>query len=392
MNLTNIQTAIYNLFSKLRKDGLPLGVEQYKMFVEAFKNGYGTGILDTYNEKLFSCVEEELWNLMKTLWLIDKDRYEDIMRRNFEEFLIDMVTITTEESSVGDEENLEKGEKGLGKGESPEDKLNDNGQKPENIIIEKPFIPQIPTETIEEDVPCKRKTYERLTIDFIDSSEDGLPFETDLEEDYSNLFTFSNNYSPISERKMQRIWRYLKYTGNKTPSKSIDIKTTVEDWAKHDFFIDLKYKYERTFRNPIVFLIDKGESMAAFEDIPFLLFDTLKKSLKPNSGDYRHYFFRNYLNQTILPEKFLQYLTSDTLVFIISDAGAARQDDNTRKIKKSLESIQKIKQKTSNVFWLNPVPQKRWVGSSAFYLSSWVKMIQIDEIELQDFFKSLKLS
>lgn len=389
MNASTIQGLLYNLFLSLVKEGVPLTIEQFKQFIDALANGYGQGIFSSYDEEKFSNIRErELWNLMATLWIMDYERYEATFEKHFKFFLRELSTLF-ELPVEGNDISENDGVTGPAPSNSNPSRPNDPPPPPPSDIL--------PPEPQRRPVSEPTKTGV-LTLDFISSTEkpvDGAVIgDKDNSDEYcifEKEFNYRSAFVPFSERKMKRLWKYLKYKGNKVPSKNIDIYSTVQDWAKYEYFIELKYKYERLITNSFVFLIDKSISMMAFEELSVMLYDTFKDSFRIHHRQLKLQYFEYYLSQTILSDHFLQFLSSDTVVFIISDAGAARYDDNDAMIRENLKGVQRIQKKTKKVFWLNPVPKERWHWGAAFDLSFWVKMIPIEETTLRTFLKTSQL-
>ncbi len=68
----------------------------------------------------------------------------------------------------------------------------------------------------------------------------------------------------------------------------------------------------------------------------------------------------------------------ETSVLIVSDAGAARGFRRIERIRKTTEFLVKLKQYSSLISWLNPMPRDRWLGSSAAVMGYLVPMEQMD--------------
>jgi hypothetical protein len=80
----------------------------------------------------------------------------------------------------------------------------------------------------------------------------------------------------------------------------------------------------------------------------------------------------------------LSLCTSDTSVLIISDAGAARGHRTQERIRAITRFLFQLKRYTSLIAWLNPMPEERWLGSSAEVIAQMVPMYQMDNIGLSN--------
>jgi uncharacterized protein with von Willebrand factor type A (vWA) domain len=72
----------------------------------------------------------------------------------------------------------------------------------------------------------------------------------------------------------------------------------------------------------------------------------------------------------------------DTSVTIVSDAGAARRDRRLPRIQSTTEFLFRINQRTSLIAWLNPMPEARWVSTSAQIISHLVPMYPMTKEEM----------
>jgi uncharacterized protein len=62
-----------------------------------------------------------------------------------------------------------------------------------------------------------------------------------------------------------------------------------------------------------------------------------------------------------------------SIVVLLSDAGAATQSKDPAKIKSMQNLLKKLSMAAREILWLNPVPKKLWVNSSAVVISQWLE-------------------
>ena len=71
------------------------------------------------------------------------------------------------------------------------------------------------------------------------------------------------------------------------------------------------------------------------------------------------------------------------LILVISDAGAAKGNQHKERIEASRKALNEMQASGVTVLWLNPMPQSRWLSSSALALAFQVRMLEIKDLELK---------
>ena len=87
----------------------------------------------------------------------------------------------------------------------------------------------------------------------------------------------------------------------------------------------------------------------------------------------------SHLTAPVELEKVLAQCDSDTSVLLVSDAGAARGYRRMERIRAITEFLVKLKQRTSLICWLNPMPKEPWESSSAEVIGYLVVMEQMND-------------
>lgn len=85
-----------------------------------------------------------------------------------------------------------------------------------------------------------------------------------------------------------------------------------------------------------------------------------------------------YLTKSVSRAEVFAHCSGYTSVLIVSDAGAARGHRSLQRIQATTEALFHLKQHTSLIAWLNPMPKERWSGSSAQIIAHLVLMYQMD--------------
>lgn len=171
---------------------------------------------------------------------------------------------------------------------------------------------------------------------------------------------------PVSKRKMAELWRCLKHND-----------------------------YNQT---KLVLLIDQQGSMAPFS----LLIEALTHSLLQNellNKAYIHFFHDcpegflwKHPNLTLAQplEEVLCEEARNSIVLIVSDAGAAHGYYDKARLTATRKFLTTLGKYTRYCIWLNPMPRDRWEATTAEDIansediSHAVQMFSIDETGLED--------
>jgi hypothetical protein len=73
-----------------------------------------------------------------------------------------------------------------------------------------------------------------------------------------------------------------------------------------------------------------------------------------------------------------------TVVLIFSDAGAARGGYSEECIELTEAFLTQLRQRVRYIAWLNPMPQKRWFGTTAGEIARLLPMFEMTRRGLQD--------
>ncbi|MCB9283826.1 MAG: hypothetical protein H6563_07120 [Lewinellaceae bacterium] len=354
----------YSFFNRLRKEvGIELDMQQYFGFLRIF----------TSDIKLND--PKDLLELCKIHWLT-RPRFE----RQFEKLFWEEVKKITQVQPV----RVER--------EKQAEKIGNRKDEEKEEILAPPPAPTPLTSLPEQAPPPKVGEEEVLNSIYVNFKESpGVGSRDHQESSFSfldNDFIFSNKYLPASARRMKQNWRYLKSRAEKKPGLDLDLPAIVKSIAQNGFFYSPVFLLEKIYRHHILFLIDHGGSMAAFESLSAHLVSTIRESLQAQyttSLYFHNYpvdrlFLDPYHTRAIRLSEFLRDIPRHSgLVFIISDAGAARGRIHSGRIEQTREFLKTVRRRIPHLLWLNPMPEERWAGSSAAYLSFFVDMLEASE-------------
>lgn len=364
--MNQIRLPLYHLFQRLRKEaGIELDARQYYAFLKSF-----TSLRPIDNPR-------QLLELCKIHWL-GRPRYEQEFEQLFREELLKEAKMLFEAKPSEKEPSPErKPEPETGPVEPPPPQVK---QPPEEIAppVKEPPLPAVLPEGQSGSIFIQFKTGA--------GQEAGAgTVETEGPAFLDNDFIFSDKFLPASDRRMKQNWRYLKALAEKAPGSEMDVAATVEKIARNGLFTAPAYQPRKIYRQHILFLIDHGGSMAAFESLSEHLAGTIRESLRAKRTT--SLYFHNYPGERLFLDPFQQRPVElgellqqtprhSTLAFIISDAGAARGGLHDKRIEQTRAFLDRFRARAPHLLWLNPIPRSRWEGSSAMYLSFFVDMLE----------------
>lgn len=225
----------------------------------------------------------------------------------------------------------------------------------------------------------------------LEEAEQGVALkeeQTQSESILSHPYILSDAYHPINERDMRQSWRFLRQPLATGLTNELNIQQTIRQFARDGFLSDVYYHktYEDKLR--LLLLIDYKGSMVAFHTLAQQLINTVQQE------EYRrhiqvcyfhdvpkkHLFLNQARTKAIQKEKLLQQVSAkQTRVLIFSDAGAARGKMELARIDDTWDFVDELLPKVRQMVWLNPVPRKRWEGTTAEEIAAITPMFEINQ-------------
>lgn len=198
-------------------------------------------------------------------------------------------------------------------------------------------------------------------------------------------------YWPLSRRSMAYAWRYLRRPIADGPPDVLDVDATVESVAQQGFYLSPIYRRRKRNHAHLLLLVDQNGSMMPMHRFSRDLIETALETMQPEKitmAQAEVFYFQNVPGEYLYRDPHLTlpveraevfgWCGSDTSVLIVSDAGAARGQRKLPRIQATTEALFHLKQHTSLIAWLNPLPQERWSGSSAQIIAHLIPMYQMD--------------
>lgn len=201
-------------------------------------------------------------------------------------------------------------------------------------------------------------------------------------------------YYPISRRSMVYNWRYLRRLVADGPLDVVDVDATIEQATRQGFYLAPVYRRREQNYAHLLLLVDQNGSMTPFHRFSRDLVETARYEggLAPEKVNI--FYFHNvpaasvyediYLTEPIELKTVLASCDNETSVLIVSDAGAARGYRKLERIRATTSFLFQLKRHTSLIAWLNPMPEERWIGSSAEIIANLVSMYEMDNDGLSE--------
>ena len=225
----------------------------------------------------------------------------------------------------------------------------------------------------------------------LEEAEQGVALkeeQTQSESILSHPYILSDAYHPINERDMRQSWRFLRQPLATGLTDELNIQQTIRQFARDGFLSNVYYHkiYEDKLR--LLLLIDYKGSMVAFHTLAQQLISTVQQE------EYRrhiqvcyfhdvpkkHLFLNRARTKAIQKEKLLQQVSAkQTRVLVFSDAGAARGKMELARIDDTWDFVDELIPKVRQMAWLNPVPRKRWEGTTAEEIAAITPMFEINQ-------------
>ena len=401
---------VTELFDRLRQAGLPLGIDQYMLLIQALRLGHGLSD------------RAALERLCKLIWLV----------ATTDELLFDHLFAVAIKVQLPLKTTLpkrKKSESALPKITPPPRKppaLPELPKKPPKASLPRlpslsppkqlPSLPEPPPVPPVEDIisagPGRIQKEERRreasqAVELAQSAEDVttnvrsvLHMTDQVTEIFSGNYQLSANYLPVSRRQMKQSWRYLRRMVRVGPPVVLDVQATIRQIGRRGRLVEPVMRPRRINQAALLLLVDQNGSMIPFHSLARALVETAASSGCFGRADV--YYFHNVppLNQDatvksgddfyrdhILFQKpqcveaqpvhdimaELQYARADVLVF--SDAGAARGGWNEDRIQNTALFLYQLRALGAAQFsWLNPMPQDRWADTSAEAIADFIPM------------------
>lgn len=336
---------VLELFTRLREADLPLGIDDYQLLLRALQAGFGIADRDA------------LIRLCRTLWVKSADDGH-VFDYHFEQVMAQEMTskISSQTSQVSDESQA--------KSSATQPAREYRTTEPVPTPTPEPLL------KVEDDVRAAQVMAQAAGKD---------------ETAYSQ-FLQTDEYLPVTRRQMKQSWRHLRRPVREGRPVELDVDATIKIIGRQGIFLDPVLVPRRVNRAELLLLIDQGGSMVPFHVLSRRLVETaLRGGRLGRAGIYyfhncpMEYLYRDSAHSQAESVKSIleRSYQEQAGVLIFSDAGAARGGVNQERCELTEEFLKEVRQKFRHVVWLNPVPGKRWSGTTAGEMMYLVPMFDV---------------
>ena len=327
------QLPLFELFTRLREHGLPLGIDEYMAVVHALRSGFGVESLDA------------LQQLCRTVWIKTEEE-----QRVFTYLFEYMLKLDSQPIVPESHEEVSRPES------SSSSSIPKHQPRPKFEAEEPVQIAKAVRQSGHHETELKRSHYALLT-----------------------------EYFPVTQRQMKQSWRYLRRPVREGPLEEVDVEATIEKIGREGVLLEPVLVPRRVNRARLMLLIDQDGSMVPFHSLSRQLVETLQRGGRLEQTDV--YYFHDYPKDYVYHEParlnakplddMLEHIDERTGVLIVSDAGAARGNLENGRIKQTEAFILQLKQAVRSLAWLNPMPNNRWQHTSAGQIARFALMFEM---------------
>jgi len=353
--MPKLDALLFQVFERLRRQGVPLGVSDYLEAIETIQAG--VGLEDAISLK----------GLCRLLWTKSREDQE-LFDLAFAELVEPQLqTISTPEP------------------------ITPTSATPQSIIPEFSTTSPESTPTLSEPEPEVELEPQPERVKLPSRPVDqSFVMKTELTEKphYYQLTT----RLPISKRDMAGVWRQLRRPQRVGVLEELNVEGTINSICRSGLLLRPLLQPRRRNQVRLVVLIDQQGSMVPFAPLVEATIESILRGglLGKTSLYYFHDCPEGFLYQrpsltAALPvQSVLEEQAKGNSVLIISDAGAARGCYDRRRVAETKSFLKTLSAYTYLFAWLNPMPKTRWQATTAEDIACMVPMFPVEQEGLND--------
>lgn len=354
--MPKLDVLLFQVFERLRRQGVPLGVSDYLEVIETIQAG--VGLEDAASFK----------GLCRLLWAKSREDQE-LFNLAFAELVEPQLqTLSTPEPT-------------------PASKLPSTSSTAPHQSTPNQPEPQPQAEPEPEGELEPQQV--RVTLP---SSSVGQSFELKTELTEKPYYYQLTPRLPISPRDMAGVWRQLRRPQRVGVPEELNVEGTINSICRSGLLLSPLLQPRRRNQARLVVLVDQQGSMAPFAPLIEAAIESILRGglLGKTSLYYFHdcpeglLYQRPSLTAALPLEAVLDEQAKGNSVLIISDAGAARGYYDRRRVAETKAFLKTLSAYTYLYAWLNPMPQTRWKATTAEDIVCMVPMFPLDQEGLND--------
>lgn len=357
--MPKLDALLFQVFERLRRQGVPLGVSDYLEAIKTIQAGVGL-------ENAAS-----LKGLCRLLWTKSREDQE-----LFDLAFAELVEPQLQTTSTLEPTALTNA--------TPPSKPPQSSSVPSQSAPNQPE-PQPQPEPEEELEPQQV----RVTLP---SSSVGQSFELKSELTEKLYYYQLTPRLPISPRDMAGVWRQLRRPQRVGVPEELNVEGTINSICRSGLLLRPLLQPRRRNQARLVVLVDQQGSMAPFAPLIEAAIESILRGglLGKTSLYYFHdcpeglIYQRPSLTAALPLEAVLDEQAKGNSVLIISDAGAARGYYDRRRVADTKAFLKTLSAYTYLYAWLNPMPKTRWKATTAEDIACMIPMFTLDREGLND--------
>ncbi len=178
---------------------------------------------------------------------------------------------------------------------------------------------------------------------------------------------------PIDGQTVQTTWQRLRGVTTEGQLQELDMDRTVAQIVQTGLLEQVVMRSIGRKRGNVVVLVDEDTPMMPFGPVIQPIVDVVEQRRVGETVLYRFSTYPvDYLYQWQRPTEAIAVSSvlsrlhrSRTLVVIVSDGGAASRTFNPARLQRTGAFLERLLPCVRDVLWVNPLPESRWVGTSA---------------------------
>jgi hypothetical protein len=357
--MADLDSLLFQVFERLRRQGVPLGVSDYLEVIETIQSG--VGLEDSGSFK----------GLCRLLWAKSREDQE-----LFDLAFAELVEPQLQTISIPEPTPPSK----------PPSTPSTPSTTPPQPTANQPE-PQLQPEP--EPEKEQEPQQQRVTLP---SRSVGQSFELKTELTEKPHYYQLTPRLPISSRDMAGAWRQLRRPQRVGVPEELNVEDTINSICRSGLLLRPLLQPRRRNQARLVVLVDQQGSMAPFAPLIEAAIESILRGglLGKTSLYYFHdcpegfLYQRSSLTNTLALEAVLDEQAKGNSVLIISDAGAARGYYDRRRVAETKAFLKTLSAYTYLYAWLNPMPQTRWEVTTAEDIACMVPMFPLDREGLND--------
>lgn len=351
--MVNLSSSLLQLFERLRRQGVPLGVSDYLEAIATLQAGIGIEDKASFQA------------LLRLLWAKSKEDQE-LFDTAFGELVEPQLQIIP----------------------IPEP-ITPPTTPPPTPPIPEPS-PPLP-ETRFPEIPQQVSKPQPETITVPSSTlKQSFNWQTELTE--QPQFYQLTPRLPMNRRDMAGVWRQLRRPQRIGVAEELDVEATINSICRTGVLLKPVLQPRRRNQAQLLILVDRQGSMTPFAPLFEAAIDAILRGglLGKTSLYYFHDVPEQFLyehptlTRPVALEKVLEEQAKNNSVLIISDAGAARGYYDSMRVEDSQTFVQILNNYTYLSAWLNPMPKYRWRVTTAEDIASMIPMFTLNREGLHD--------